>query len=934
MTPRIARIADPFEPTTDHGALRLTQKGSFMSRTSSLSWWALPMLMSSALPAIADVRFTLTDLGTLGGVSSSASGIDDAGRVVGTSDIGGFTDHAFLWQAGKLQDLGTLGGSTSAAFGIDSAGRVVGRAGNAGQTDRAFFWQAGGMRDLLTLGGGSGDARAINSAGQVAGTAGTSAGDSHAFLWQPGLMRDLGTLGGRGSFGRGLNAAGQVVGVSFMADQSTLHGFLWQDSGILDLGALGGKYSAAWAINAAGQVVGEASTRGDLASHAFVWQAGRMQDLGTLGGGSSIGLAITSSGQVVGHSQTAGNAGEHAFLSGPRGGITDLNDLLVDRGGALLSTANGINESGQIVGTATIARQDRAVLLTPTGSIAWASGGAGGSFGDGAHWTQGFGPSRYLDAVIATTGGESVSMSADASVKSLVLGAAAGAAGRPELVLHMGTRLTAVEGVTVQATGTVTGNGTIAGAVTNFGTVRANNLTITGRFDNAGTVAGGGYLNASLNNAAAGVLQSGAGDVLRVAGASHVNGGLIDISGGGTLQYTGHLGNAAGGRILLNDAVLRLDDGASNAGQVLVSFGGATIYGAVSTQAGGKIVLSGHSNTTFADAVDVESGGELRVASGSTAVFFGPVHQRTGAIFSGAGAKFYEGGLSVGNSPGLGTDAGEVSFGGGNRYLEEIGGLAAGSQFDKYVVAGTLAFGGRLKVVWWDHFEGQAGQTFDLFDWGHASGTFAAIDLSGAPLAAGLSWDTSRLYSTGEISISAVPEPESWALLLAGLGLVAFVARRRRTALVFASTLTLLGASTLASAAGIRPVYVEQVMPARPYKASMTVAAASLPNVRTDDLVFVGGEGAIGITSIVITNPDPRDKSVTIVEPVAGLRGGGTPVASAPSKLVVMVAALATVQLSFPTPLVFSATGGSTCFGMQVNEFAGPVQVLLSGSGQ
>ncbi|MFX7973206.1 hypothetical protein ABTK40_20620, partial [Acinetobacter baumannii] len=82
-------------------------------------------------------------------------------------------------------------------------------------------------------------------------------------------------------------------------------------------------------------------------------------------------------------------------------------------------------------------------------------------------------------------------------------------------------------------------------------------------------------------------------------------------------------------------------------------FGGGSVFGAVSTTQGGKIILSGNSNTTFYDPVEIQTGGELRTAAGSTAVFFGQVSQRTGSMFTGVGTKFYEGGLHVGASPGL-----------------------------------------------------------------------------------------------------------------------------------------------------------------------------------------------------------------------------------------------------------------------------------------
>jgi hypothetical protein len=76
----------------------------------------------------------------------------------------------------------------------------------------------------------------------------------------------------------------------------------------------------------------------------------------------------------------------------------------------------------------------------------------------------------------------------------------------------------------------------------------------------------------------------------------------------------------------------------NNAGQVTgyATTGAATVFGAITTVAGGKIILSSNSGTTF-----------------------------------------YDGGLSVGGSPGLGLDEGDVSFGSGITYLTEIGGTSA-----------------------------------------------------------------------------------------------------------------------------------------------------------------------------------------------------------------------------------------------------------------
>ena len=211
----------------------------------------------------------------------------------------------------------------------------------------------------------------------------------------------------------------------------------------------------------------------------------------------------------------------------------------------------------------------------------------------------------------------------------------------------------------------------------------------------------------------------------------------------------------------------------------------------MATTTGGKVILSGNSQTTFFDAVSVDSGGELRVSNGSTGVFFGQVTQRTGTLFTGTGTKFYDGGMAIGASPGLGLDAGYVNFGVGNLYSAEIDGITActaacetsaalrDSSFDKYVVTGHLALDGTLKLLSWAGFTGQIGQSFYLLDWGSSSGSFASIDASGLSLASGAVLDTSQLYTAGVLSITAVPEPGTWTRLSCGIGVLLLRLRAR-----------------------------------------------------------------------------------------------------------------------------------------------------------
>jgi probable HAF family extracellular repeat protein len=131
---------------------------------------------------------------------------------------------------------------------------------------------------------------------------------------------------------------------------------------ITDLGTLGGSASAATAINASGEVVGNADTAAG-AEHAFIYANGAMIDLGTLTGGSaSNATAINSSGEVVGESTTSGGA-THAVEFG---GSTVI-DLGTD--GTSGSEANGINDSGTIVGALVVTSDEEMPFIDVNGTI-------------------------------------------------------------------------------------------------------------------------------------------------------------------------------------------------------------------------------------------------------------------------------------------------------------------------------------------------------------------------------------------------------------------------------------------------------------------------------------------------------------------------------------------------------------------------------------
>ncbi len=354
--------------------------------SNRLPAWLLPAIGLLPCAALAAPSYTLTDLGTFGGPSSSAYGINASGTIVGEStgllttdtngDAVGFSaNHAFTYSGGVMTDIGNLYGDDShiRGYGINSLGEVVGQTDlGAGNGNHAFSNSGGTLTDLGTLGGNFSVARGINSAGTAVGDSKISNGSStvRAFSYSGGVMTSLGTLpGNTSSSAYGINDAGTIIGWSG-SSASSHHGFSYSSGVMTDLGTFGGVFSEALAINAAGTIVGRAQygvgSGIGLAIHAFSYSGGVMTDLGSLiTSGDSSALGINGIGTVVGWTEVPGTSARHAFVS-VGGFMTDLNTAVSDSPGWLLSQATGVNDDGLIVGFGTNpSGETHGFLLTP-----------------------------------------------------------------------------------------------------------------------------------------------------------------------------------------------------------------------------------------------------------------------------------------------------------------------------------------------------------------------------------------------------------------------------------------------------------------------------------------------------------------------------------------------------------------------------------------
>ncbi len=228
---------------------------------------------------------SLIDLSpSIGGDYSIAYGLNNGGQIIGDRgieyrpDIQKEISHGFLYSNGSLQDLGTLGGLNSTARGINSLGQVVGSSQlnplNFSDVFHGFIYSNGVMQDIGSL-GGSANAVAINDSGNVAGysTLTESGTTMHAFVYSGGNMVDISTLSSNESRAFSINNSGTAVGF-FVNDLFTQRAFIYDGNSSVDLNSLVDSSAAGWTLRQATDIndSGIITGFGDKGSqrHAFL----------------------------------------------------------------------------------------------------------------------------------------------------------------------------------------------------------------------------------------------------------------------------------------------------------------------------------------------------------------------------------------------------------------------------------------------------------------------------------------------------------------------------------------------------------------------------------------------------------------------------------------------------------------------------------------
>jgi hypothetical protein len=513
-------------------------------------------------------------------------------------------------------------------------------------------------------------------------------------------------------------------------------------------------------------------------SGLFTWSGGTLMGPGTtdanggmsITGGSINGRTLNNNGTATftGNNANVIGSGNGAIINNPAGSTFNLQgDVQYLWGCGICGAVSSFNNAGTFKKTAgTGAAIFSGVTFNNTGTVEVQTGalkvGAGthtgsftGSAGTTIEFGQVFGGQTQTLAATSSITVPNVQFSADTTN-------IAGAYN----VFDSTTTL----GVTVNFNSPIANLGSILN--TNVGTTNINfnpatppttlnaggiaNFNFTGTIT-IGTVNLTGTINGPTTMNISGLFTWNSGTLMG-AGTTNANGG-ISINGGGSLN----------GRTLVNNGTANFSTG------VIGSGNGAVI----SNPAGSTFILQGDVLYLWGCGIcgavsSFNNAGTFKKTAGSGSAIFGTiVFNNTGTVEAQSGTVAFLGGTSFtqtagstilnggnisisttlniqgGSLSGAGTIAGNVSSGGSVRpgaspgiinitgnYTQtstgaldiEIGGLAAGTQFDQLNISGTATLNGTLNIQLINGFVPNVGDAFQILSYASNVGTFATIN--------------------------------------------------------------------------------------------------------------------------------------------------------------------------------------------------------------
>jgi uncharacterized membrane protein len=278
--------------------------------------------------------------------------ISPSGLVAGTNEAG----RPVLWRRqSAARELPVPQGFRYAEpVAISASGQVIVDAFDSVHRKRGAFIYSG--RSVTALAGEQTFAHGVSAAGVVVGES-ILQGQSRAVFWAKNVPHAMQLCCG-GTI-KAANRSGVMIGEAY-DEEGRYHAVVW-DAAVLQGSPrvlLPDAYSAAVAVNDAGHILVQAGRE------VYLEVDSRLRKLELSPGSTNTARSMNECDFVVGGYGPDSDR-YRGFLWSPASGFQDLNTLVPPGSQWTVQDALGINDRGEIVGKATLGREDSGVLLIP-----------------------------------------------------------------------------------------------------------------------------------------------------------------------------------------------------------------------------------------------------------------------------------------------------------------------------------------------------------------------------------------------------------------------------------------------------------------------------------------------------------------------------------------------------------------------------------------
>lgn len=657
-----------------------------------------------------------------------------AGALTGNGDI--TIDGTMNWSGGTISGSGAF--TTNHILNLSSGtnktlkGRTITNTGSANWIDNGdllfgdncvFLNQNGALFDIrnnatikFTIPSGG----VLNNAGALTKSAGISTSEFDVALANSGTINvnsgDMKFLNGSAHSGATLNCASGAL-LELKGDSHSLEDVTVSGSGTVKITDASAALAGGGITVNPGAILLMSGSSCLLYGNSpvtvdgtFNWTGGAISGvsaftlngyLNTSGGSSKTidGFTLTNNGIITITGAGALRLGDNAVLSNPTGGLIDIqSDAAIafrePDGGALVN-AGTLTKSGGVSGSITVPLQNSGIVNVNSGTLRLSRGSSAGN------------------TVYNLSGGGILEFYQNTHSLDNVAFSGNGTAQINRAAMNIsGGGITVDNGVTLGmdgSDGSISGNGAV---------------TVNGTFAwNRGIISGSEVF--ALNNAC----TIGSANSKTLDGRTMINSGNIIVNGAGTvgLKNNAHFVNQAGGIVSLQA------DG-------VISF--LTPGGGIFDNAGLVTKEGGVAASTIG--VDFHNTGALQAEAGTLAFTRALLNDTTGTIGGSATlnislATFTNyGGFYPGSSPGTLIINGNYSQTDTASLNIELGGTAAGSEYDRLLVFGSSQLDGALNISLVNGFAPEIGDQFEvLFSSTARSGKFSQVSYPDAGIGKG-----------------------------------------------------------------------------------------------------------------------------------------------------------------------------------------------------